>query len=612
MSEAGGAGGAGAGRSRARVWRDVAGLVRELWVAEPAAALVTLVVLVVGNASSGITVVAMSGVVDSLTGGGAGGHAVLFWVGLYVLGQALEEGYWTAKNLANDHLLDSASYRIQRRVLARAAAAPLIQLEEGSFFEHLQRASAGMGRRVVAVSLTVVDALQVLVNLGSIAVALAFVSPALPPLLVAGSLPALWLRAEAATAVYRAQREHAARDRIRAHLQGLLTGRGAAAEIRLFGAAGYLLGRWRRLRDERTRDVVAAERARALPETLGAEGAGVAYAASLGLVAALILRRELSVGGYVAAAMGALWFEQYLGALGGVLRGMEEEAQFLGDLFDFWRVARVETSPEDGLPEGAARVAGRTPRRGMAVEAEGLAFAYPGDARPAVRAVGLRIAPGERVAIVGENGAGKTTLVKLLIGLYPPAQGVVRLDGEALDAGRAVPLRGRIAAVFQDYATFHLTVRESIGFGDLARLRDDAALWEAAASAGIAGLIERLPGGLDASLGREFGDADVSGGQWQRVALARAFFRDADVLALDEPTAALDPLAELALVERFAELAAGRTAIMISHRLGMARLADRVVVLQDGAIVEEGRHDDLAAAGGAYARMFAAQAQWYR
>jgi ATP-binding cassette subfamily B protein len=248
----------------------------------------------------------------------------------------------------------------------------------------------------------------------------------------------------------------------------------------------------------------------------------------------------------------------------------------------------------------------------MAVEADGLTFTYPGRSSPVVRGISLRIERGERLAIVGENGAGKTTLVKLLIGLYQPDAGVVRLDGVPLVQGHAQEVRRRIAAVFQDYAAFQLTARENIGFGDLARLPDGRALAEAARRTGFADFIESLPQGYDTYLGRQFGETELSGGQWQRLALARAFFREADVLVLDEPTAALDPLAELALFERFAELARGRTALMISHRLGVARLADWVIVLQGGMIVEEGPHDRLVAKDGVYAALFAAQAQWYR
>ncbi len=608
-------------RARARLWRDVAGLIREMVRAHPVAGVASLVLLLLGNARTGLYVAAMGGIVDALITG----RSALPWVLVFVLANALEEFYWGARAVLYAYLLDHATYRIQRRVLERASAAPLIQFEEGEFFLHLQRASDDMGGRLHRVWYAITDFLQVAIMVGSLGIALAFVHPALLPLLVLGALPAVWLQARTAPAVYRAQRRHTGGDRVREHLEGLLTGREAAPEIRLFGSAPYLLGRWRALRDARRRDVLGAERHRALSGTLGGLASGAAYAGALVLVAWLILRGELSIGGWVTVATGALWLQGMLGAFVSVVRGLEEESQYLGDLFDFLRVARTES---DGAGEGQAEPTGPAPpidapgaegmgrpgrmRRGMAVEAEGLTFSYPGRPEPVVRGVDLRIGRGERIAIVGENGAGKSTLVKLLIGLYRPDAGLVRLDGEPLTGGGALVARRRIAAVFQDYAAFQLTARENVAFGDLARLSEEEMLAAALERAGAAGLIEGRPERYDAYLGRQFGETDLSGGQWQRIALARAFFRDADLLVLDEPTAALDPLAELALYERFAELVEGRTAIMISHRLGMARLADRVVVLHGGEIVEEGSHDDLVARKGAYARMFAAQAQWYR
>jgi ATP-binding cassette, subfamily B, bacterial len=656
-------------RARGRLWRDLGGLLKEFFLAHPLASLGLIAVLLIGNASTGLFATASGGLVDALTAGPSGraaaGHPALFWLAVYVVASALEEFYWTFKNAAANYLRDQGAYRIQRQVLARAAAAPLIQFEEGEFFEHLQRAAAGMGERLATLYQGLVDLGQILVMLTSIAVALYVVQPLLLPLLALGALPSVWLQARVAAAVYRAQHAHSGSDRIRVHLQRLLTGREAAAEVRLFGSAGFLLGRWRELRTARTRDILGAEQQRAVSATVGSLVSGMAYAGALVLVAFLILRGKLSVGNYVTVASGALTFSSILGGLIALLRGMEEHSQFLGDLFDFWRVAREETSLSDSLP-GAGREhavrsivslgrgragdvpdSNRPPKRvpppamgeqseeghhpptrvlspragervrerglpGILVEAEHLRFAYPGSGRPVLRDVSLRVERGERIAIVGENGAGKTTLAKVLIGLYQPDAGGVRLDGTLLGTAQAVGARRRIAAVFQDYATFQLTARESIGFGDLAGMADDARLKEAARGADIGDLIAGLPGGLDAYLGREFGETDLSGGQWQRIALARAFFRDADLLVLDEPTAALDPLAELAIFERFAELAAGRTAVMISHRLGAARVADRVIVLQEGVIVEEGHHDTLIAQGGVYAALFAAQAQWYR
>lgn len=601
-------------------WWEIGRLVKEYWAAYPLASAGLLVVLLTGNARVGLYLLAMGGLVDALMGGA--GRAALLWAAVYVAADALEQAYWPVKNALYNVLQDHSASRIQRRVLERAASAPLIQFEEREFFDHLQRASSGMGERLARVSITVVDTGQVLLMFASTALVLLAVQPLVPLLLALGTLPSLWFQLRVASVLHAVERAHTTRDRIRKHLQSLLTGREAAAEVRLFGAAPYLLARWSWLRAARGVDLLAAEQRRTVSTTAGSLIAGVAYAAALGMVAVFILRGQVTVGGYVMVAGGALTFQGLLGALIGVLRALQEESRFLGDLFDFLRVARVEsatpatpTSPTeqpDRLNEHVGEGNEMVRASGCTVEASGLTFAYPGSQQPVLRDVSLRIAPGERIAIVGENGAGKTTLVKLLIGLYRPDAGTVRLDGLLLTPENALRARQRMAAVFQDYAAFQLTVRENVGFGNVARLHDDAALARACDQAGIADLVAALPHGLDSYLGRQFGETDLSGGQWQRVALARASLRDADLLVLDEPTAALDPLAELALFERFAELTDGRTALMISHRLGAARLADRVIVLRDGAVVEDGPHDALIRHGGEYARLFAAQAQWYR
>ena len=237
------------------------------------------------------------------------------------------------------------------------------------------------------------------------------------------------------------------------------------------------------------------------------------------------------------------------------------------------------------------------------------------------------LAPGERVALVGDNGAGKSTLASILLGLYPPSTGWVAADG--LDYRDIDPdsLSDAVSAAFQDHCRFELTLGQSIGIGTLGRSADGPAseLWpswmqpdvpvvtDAARRAGVDELADRLPDGLDSPVGHVLdGGLGLSGGEWQRIAIARAFTRNPELLILDEPAAALDPVAEAALYRQFAELLEGRTALLISHRLGSARMADRILVLQQGRIVEEGRHDDLLADGGTYAGMWEEQASWYR
>jgi ATP-binding cassette subfamily B protein len=241
-------------------------------------------------------------------------------------------------------------------------------------------------------------------------------------------------------------------------------------------------------------------------------------------------------------------------------------------------------------------------------------FRYPGAERWALRGVSVFIPRGQSLALVGENGAGKTTFVKLLTGLYPPSEGRVLLDGRDLAAWDGAALRRRIGVIFQDFNQYQLLVRENVGFGSVEHVADDLRVARAVEQGGARELVAGLAAGLETQLGRWFKQGvELSGGQWQKVALARAFMREeADVLVLDEPTAALDAEAEHAVYERFRALAQGRTTILISHRFPTVRMADRILVLEQGQVVEEGTHDELLRAGARYAHLFTLQAKGYR
>jgi ATP-binding cassette subfamily B protein len=280
-----------------------------------------------------------------------------------------------------------------------------------------------------------------------------------------------------------------------------------------------------------------------------------------------------------------------------------ESALFLEDVRDFMalRPAIEERRPTAPPPRSFDRL-----------DAEGITFAYPGAERPAVADVSLTIARGEVVALVGENGSGKTTLAKILSGLYAPQRGRVLWDDVDVLTTDPRLLRERIAVLFQDYVRWALSARDNIGLGQHERLHDDDAIREAAVRAGADEHLSGLPAGYDTVLSRMFsGGSDLSGGQWQRVSLARALFRDAPLLILDEPAAALDPIAEARLFASLRELVENRTALFISHRFSSVRLADRIYVLDAGRIVEQGSHDDLMEREGRYARMFRLQASAY-
>ncbi len=292
-------------------------------------------------------------------------------------------------------------------------------------------------------------------------------------------------------------------------------------------------------------------------------------------------------------------FQSILSAIG----GMYEDNLYMSNLFAY--LAVVPTAPPPALPGPTQEEEG--------IRFEDVGFRYPGKEEWALRDLDLFIPRGQSLALVGHNGAGKTTFIKLLTRLYEPTEGRILLDGKDLRVWDQEALRRRIGVVFQDFNQYQLQVRDNVGLGSVDHRDDEARIHRAVDRGGAASVIAALPGGLDTQLGRWFKDgAELSGGQWQKIALARAFMREeADILVLDEPTAALDAEAEHAVFERFKSLADGRTSILISHRFPTVRMADRIVVLEGGRILEQGSHAELVAQGGRYAHLFSLQARGY-
>jgi ATP-binding cassette subfamily B protein len=288
----------------------------------------------------------------------------------------------------------------------------------------------------------------------------------------------------------------------------------------------------------------------------------------------------------------------------GDIGGMYEDNLYLSTLYDY-----LDT-PVD--PAVGTATAGPQPAEG--VRFDNVTFSYPGATEPAVSDVSFQLRPGESLALVGENGSGKTTLIKLLTRLYAPTSGRITLDGLDLVDWSPAVLRRRVGVIFQDFARYQLKVGENIGAGDVTHF-DDELRWHEAAGLGMAApFVEELPAGYQTQLGKWFKDGrELSGGQWQKIALARAFMReDADLLVLDEPTAAMDARAEAQIFEQFRALARERMVILISHRFSTVRMADQIIVIQGGEILERGSHDQLMALNGHYAQLFQLQARGYR
>ena len=327
------------------------------------------------------------------------------------------------------------------------------------------------------------------------------------------------------------------------------------------------------------------------------------------VIALQAARGQLSLGNLtlyvVVFRQGQQAFQSCLAAIGGTY----EHNLYLSNLFEFLAI------PRPTLPAASAegRAPSPPPARREGIFFDNVSFRYPGRETWALRNVQLYIPKAQSVAVVGSNGAGKSTLIKLLCRLYYPTEGVIYLDGKDLREWDSAALLRRISVVFQDFNRYQLSLRENVGVGEIHSLEDEAHIQRALDRGGAAELLKDMPEGLETSLGTWFRDGrELSGGQWQKIAVSRAFMREeADILILDEPTAALDAEAESRAFQKFQELTVGKTSLIISHRFPVARLADHIVVIEEGRIQEEGSHAELTRAAGRYAELFALQAKGY-
>ncbi|MBM1169367.1 ABC transporter ATP-binding protein [Microvirga arabica] len=378
-----------------------------------------------------------------------------------------------------------------------------------------------------------------------------------------------------------------------------------AKEIKLFGLNSFLVERFRGFADRMYADNRRLAIRRAAWGTLFAALASCAYYLAYALIVWRTVRGEFSIGDLTFLSGS---FLRLRGLLEGLLLGFSQiagQALYLEDLFSFFDVRPSIGSPANPRPFPQPLRSG--------IVFENVGFRYPDSDRWAVRHLSLTLTAGEVVALVGENGAGKTTIVKLLARLYDPTEGRILLDGYDLREYDLADLRRHIGVIFQDFVRFHFTAGENIGAGCIEATDDRSRIQQAAERSLADQIIQRLPQGYDQPLGKRFHrGADLSGGEWQKIAIARAYMRDAEVLILDEPTAALDARSEYEVFQRFRDLSLGKTAILISHRFSTVRMADRILVLENGQVVEAGSHEQLVASGGRYAELFELQASGYR
>lgn len=529
------------------------------------------------------------------------------------------EGLSRSSRLIEGLLADRFSNHVSIRLMKHAATLDLYQFEDPVFYDRLERARTQTSGRVLLLN-TLLTIAQDALTMLSLGAALFVFSPWLLVLLAVTIVPSFLGETHFAALEYSLLFRWTPERRQLDYIRFLGASDRPAKEVQMFGLAPWLIERYRTLADK------FYEENRRLSIRKATVSFVLSIIGTLGYYGAYVFILWQAVHG--AITVGTLTFlAASFGRSRDLIRsllmgasGISSQALYLKDLFEFF-----EMQPTIASPPGAPPVPDPI-REGFVFENVG--YRYPGSDRWAVRNVHFRLQPGERLALVGENGAGKTTLTKLLARLYDPTEGRILLDGRDLREYDLASVRRAIGVIFQDFERYSLRFEENIGVGEISRVQAylDAAPNGAAESREVPeeiataaekslanSLLPRLAAGYRQMLGRKFdGGVDLSGGEWQKIALARAYMRDAQVLILDEPTAALDARAEYEVFRRFSELVRGRMAVIISHRFSTVRIADRILVLSGGELIEEGSHEELVLKKGLYAELFELQAEGYR
>ena len=494
--------------------------------------------------------------------------------------------------------------RVNVMILDKALTLDLAQFEDAEFYDKLTRARREASSRPLSLVIRTFGLAQNLVSLLSYGVLLVQFSPWAVAVLLFAGLPAFFAETKFSGEAFRLFRWRSPETRMQMYLETVLAREDHVKEVKLFGLGPLLLDRYRDIFHR----LYKADRALAIRRdgwgfVLGLIGTLALYGAYAWIAVAAVASR-ITLG---QMTMYLMLFRQGQSAVSAILTaigGMYEDNLYLSTLYEF-----LETPV--AIP-GASNVRGSQPDDG--VRFEGVSFTYPGASQPALTDIDLHILPGESLALVGENGSGKTTLIKLLTRLYRPDQGRILLDGMDLNDWQESALRQRIGVIFQDFSRYQFLLGENIGVGDVRHFGDQER-WREAAGKGMAdSIVENMPAGYDTQLGKWFKDGqELSGGQWQKIALSRAFMREeADILVLDEPTAAMDAAAEARIFEHFRRLTQNRIAILISHRFSTVRMASQIIVIENGKIIERGSHQDLMQLNGHYAHLFSLQAAGYK
>ena len=501
-------------------------------------------------------------------------------------------------------LADKYTRHVSVMVMNHAAELDLTTYEDPVFYDRLERARVQATDRLGMIQ-SIGRLVQQAITATSLSISVLVFSPWLLLLLIIGIIPAFLGESHFAFLGYALNFRQTPVRRELDYLRVLGGSREAAKELKLFRLKNFLVERFTSLSDQIYKENVALARRRLIAGSLLSVVGTIGYYLAYAYVIWKTVAGLLTVGSLTFLAGAIIQVSSNIQQIFSTLSSIADQALFLTDLIAFLEMQPAIRSKPNALPAPRPMVRG--------FEFRDVCFRYPGNSRMVLKHLNFHLRPGERVALVGENGEGKTTIVKLMTRLYDPTEGAVLLDGIDLRDYDLEDLYGQVGVIFQDFMRYEMIASDNIAVGQIEEIQNLDRLQQSATKSMADQVIARLPAQYRQMLGRRFeGGVDLSGGEWQKVALARAYLRDAQVLVLDEPTAALDARSEFQVFQRFAELTSGKTALFISHRFSTVRMADRIVVLENGRIAEDGSHAELASLGGRYAEMFEMQAANYR
>ena len=500
------------------------------------------------------------------------------------------------------------SYRLESHmhnlIHSKSIQLDLQHFENPEYYDSLARAAREAPYRPNTIVNNLISIARGLLSLLLMAGLLFYLHWVIVIILLAANIPGIWLRLHYAGVLYNFKREQTPAARKTAYFKWLLTGDRPSRELRLFGLGDYFTNLFNKNFNMLKEEEIGIIRKRTSIELVTGIFKAAAFLIALGYIAKETVSSQISVGDM---AMYLVAFRQgmvYIKDVFSSLAGLYEDNLFIGDTFEFLNLKEQIVAVPPVIEPGSFS---------NSISVGNLSFSYPGTGEPLLKNLNLEIRKGETIALVGANGAGKSTLVRLLCRLYDPVEGKITLDGKNITHMDPVSYRRLFSVIFQDFMLYNLSAGDNIWMGDIFTPQNKERIKTSASLTGIDDLIEAMPKGYDTVIGRLFDDSrELSWGEWQKIAMARALYRDAPVLILDEPTSALDAETEYELFNRFKEITCNRTSILISHRFSNVSLADRILVLDNGTITEEGPHEKLMKTGGIYSEMYTKQSSGYK